>query len=288
MTRKGITLVLGGLGLKGVSHIGTLQALQAHGIQVNRILVAGSSTLVGVQYALGRNLNHLSEHFIRFFTENHRFLWGLERLTGVDHSRARRVRDSLAYFLRERLYCQGNFKKISLLGWDHFEDDILNYFGNVTFDDLQIPVSVSVIDLTLQKEVLIESGILSDGLKAGIAFPGLFPPAVFDGHEFVSSTFLCELPLNSLNKTNDEPVVVIDIPGQKTIKPPSTIIETLARVDEIRSSVIKRKQLEKADVVYTLKGMSRYPWGDYRHIPWQIQRARNEMNVLLNTNQLSI
>jgi NTE family protein len=283
MIRDGITLVLGGLGLKGVSHIGTLQAFEEHRIKINRIAVAGSCTLVAFQYALSRDLNALSEHFIRFFNQNDRYLWGLERLAGASHSRNRRVRDSLTYFLRERLYCQGSFKKISLLEWDRFEEDILNYFGDLTFSDLQLPVSVSSIDLTEGKEILIENGDLADAIKAGIAFPGLFPPAMINHREHVSSTFFCELPLNSLKAPSGDPVVVIDIPAARTPRPPSTIIETLARVDEIRSRAIKQELLKKADIVFTLEELARYPWGDYRHIPWQIFRAHHEMDVLLTS-----
>lgn len=280
MFSEGITLVLGGLGLKGVSHIGTLQAFEERNIRINRIVAAGTSSLVAAQFALGWDLEALAEHFIRFFNDNHRYLWGLERLTGVTRSRTRRVRDSFSYFLRERLYCQGNFKQLSLLEWDYIEDDLAEFFGKLTFADLEIPVAVSTIDLMEGREILLEEGTLYDALKAGIAFPGLFPPAFISGHEFVSSTFYCELPLNNVQK-RDGPVVAIDIPVVSEPQRPGNIIEVLARVDELRSAAIKRKLLQHADVVYSLEGMRGHPWGNYRQIPRQISRVREEMGRLL-------
>ncbi len=282
MFPDGITLVLGGLGLKGVSHIGTLQAFEDHHIRINRIVAADSSSLVAIQFALGRDLNALSDHFIRFFNDNHRYLWGLERLTGVTRSRTRRVRDSFSYFLRERLYCQGNFTRLGLLEWDCIDNDLLKYFGDLTFADLKIPTAISTIDLMEGKEMLLEEGVLSEALKAGIAFPGLFPPAIIGDREFVCSTFCCELPLRSVEKTGD-PIVVIDIPAANDPRRPGNVIEILARVDELRSRAIKRKLLQKADVVYSLEGLRGYPWGNYRHIPQQVSRAREEMNKLLST-----
>ena len=80
---KGVTLVLGGVGVKGVANIGTLQSLHEHKVKINNIVATGISALIGAQFALNRDLGLLTEHFVRFFTENHRYLWGLEQLGGL-------------------------------------------------------------------------------------------------------------------------------------------------------------------------------------------------------------
>jgi predicted acylesterase/phospholipase RssA len=56
------------------------------------------------------------------------------------------------------------------------ERDLYAVFGDIKYTDLKLPLSIAVIDLSLNQEVLIEDENLIEGLKAGIAFPGLFPP----------------------------------------------------------------------------------------------------------------
>jgi len=278
---EGVTLVLGGLGIKGVSNLGTLEAIQQSGMPVKKIVASGVSSIIAAQFCLGRDLNTLTDLFTRFFTENHRYLWGLERLAGMSRSRTRRVRDSFQYFLRERLYCQMNFKSLSVLPWDLLEEDLQLFFGQVKASDLCTPLAISAIDLNLGQEILLEKGNLVKRLKAGIAFPGLFPPVKIGRKEYVSSTFYCELPLGCLG-VSDHPVVAVDIPAHYTAERPSNIIETLARVDELRSIRIKERLLREADRVFTLEGLRGYPWGSYRQIPRQIMQARSEMEMLLN------
>ena len=278
---EGVTLVLGGLGLKGVSNIGTLQALSNHGMPIRKIVASGISSMVATQFALGQDLDSLTAHMVRFFTENHRYLWGLERLSGMPRGRTRRVRDSFAYFLRERFFCQSNFKRLSIMEWEIIEEDLQNFFGEVTPADFRIPLAISAINLALGKEVLLEEENMVDQLKAGIAFPGLFPPVQIGNHEFVGSTFYCELPLGTLDES-DSPIVVIDIPSRLPSQKPGNVIETIARMDELRSIAIKQKLLGKTNRIFSLGGLSEFQWGNYKQIPSQVARARQEMEQLLS------
>ena len=74
---RGIILVLGGLGVKGMANIGTLKALCDHHVKIEKVITSGISSLIGAQFALGKNLDLLTEYFMHFFDENERYLWGL-------------------------------------------------------------------------------------------------------------------------------------------------------------------------------------------------------------------
>ena len=279
---KGITLVLGGLGVKGIANIGVLQALVEHRVKIKRIVAAGIGTLVGAQFALGRELEPLTEYFVRFFTENDRYLWGLEQFAGVVRSRKRRVVDSFNYFLRERLFCQANLKRISIMPWEVVEADIDNVLADASPSDLKLPLAVSAIDLKRKTEVLLKDGDLKERLKAGIAFPGLFPPVHIGDRELVSSTLYCEVPLGMVGKTK-RPIVAVDIPSELSMHTPGSVIEIMAQMDEVRGAAIKEKLLSKADIVFTLEGLRKFRWGSYKQIPQLISRARGEMDRLLSS-----
>ncbi|MFO8009265.1 MAG: patatin-like phospholipase family protein [Dehalococcoidia bacterium] len=280
MASEGNTLVIGGLGVKGLSNIGAIEALVEFEVPVKRVVASGISSLIGAQFALGRDLNSLSDELVRFFSENDKYLWGMERLSGLPRRRTRRVRDSFAYFLRERLFCQSNFNRLSILDWEIVDADLERLFGEVQDADLKLPLSISAIDLNKRREVLLENGRLVDRLKAGFAFPGLFPPVNLAGDKYVGSSFFCELPLSILTREH-APIVVVDIPSRPDLQCPGNVIENLARMDEIRSRIIKGKMLTKADRILSLEAVKDFEWGNYRQLTRQVELAYSETKRLL-------
>ena len=75
--------------------------------------------------------------------------------------------------------------------------------------------------------------------------------------------------------------MVSDIPSNLSTERPGNVIETLARVDEIRSAVIKDDFLGKADQLFNLQTVKGFQWGNYRQIHMQVDRAYQEMKTLL-------
>jgi len=276
---EGITLVLGGLGVRGAANIGVLQALDGR-IKIKKIVATGISSVIGAHFARGGDLGELAERFVHFFTENHRYLWGLERLGGLPPSRGRWLVGSLSYFLRESLFCRANMKKLSVLPWELVEGNLAELFGEVDSSELDISLVISALDLEEGEEVLLEEGQLVELVQAGIAFPGLFPPVRIAGREFSSSVLYCELPLGSLGE-EARPIWTVDIPGGRSSQSPRSLLGIIAEVDELRSAVLKRELLAKADHILRLEGLQRFPWGSYRRIPELIARARGEAEGLL-------
>ncbi len=276
MADNGITLVLGGIGIRGVANIGVLEVLRSRGVLIRRIVATGINAVIAAHFGLGRDLDLLSERFVDFFSENHRYLWGLERLSGIPKEAVRREAGSLDYFLRQRLFCAMNLKRISVLPGELMEHNLEALFGDLTTDDLKIPVSIGTIDLATREELLLSRGRLKDLVQVGIAFPGLFPPARFDGREYVCSALYCELPLGLLSQA-DTPIVVVDLPQGTGAHRPESLLEILARTDEVRSYAIKERLLERADTVIRLESVRSFPWGGYRRIPRLIARAREEL-----------
>ncbi len=270
-----VTLVLGGIGVKGIANIGVFEALSNHDVEVKKIIAAGTSALAAVQYALKNQPDELIRLLVNFFENNHRFLWGMEQMSGLFQTRKRRIVDSIDYFLRERLYCRANFSRMSVLSWDMVDPLLFELFGNKTFADMEIPVALSTIDVNNKNLVLIESGNLIDAIKASIAYSGLFPPVHFNGRELESSTPYCELPLHAVGE-EDAPVLAIDFPKAHLHNYPHTILEIISRVSEIRNEAIKTRLLQDVDYIIQLNNLSLYRWGSYRRIPVMIRRAKED------------
>ncbi len=273
---SGITLVLGGVGVRGIANIGVLQVLRDHQIPIKKIVTTGINSVIAAHYGMGRDLEGLSDQFARFFIDNDRYLWGMERLSGIPRSAVRRTAGSIDYFLRQRLFCEMNLKRVSILPREFVDERLQALFGEASTDELRIPLAVCAIELGRQNTVLLETGRLIDLVRIGVSFPGVFPPAQVDGKEYISSILFCELPLDMLS-TADRPIVAIDLPSPTDLRPPRSLLEIIARTDEVRSHAIKQRFLSRADTVISLDGLKKFSWGGYRRVNRLITQARAAM-----------
>jgi len=281
---NGVTLVLGGIGIKGIANIGALQALREHEVIIRKIVATGISSLGAAQFALERDLDLLIDPLIRFFTKHQNKLWGLELLGGSLQRKGQRAIETLPNFLRNGLLCKAMITRLNLLPWEPIESLLDELFGDVSFSQLGVPLTISALDLQKGEEVLLERLKLIERLKAGIAIPGVCPPIHIGGRELVSSILYCELPLGRLRET-DCPIVAIDVPSSSTIRRPKSIIDIVARAEELRCIAIKRMLLAKAERIFYLKGLENFRWGSYDRIPQLISQAHQSMDNLLRSDK---
>jgi len=262
---RGITLALGGIGLRGALNIGLLQAVSEAGFPIKKIVATGVSAMLGAHFALGRDPGQVLPYIIRFFEENHDAMWQHEQLGALSPAEKRMAARSMSYFLRESLFCHANLTRLGVFEWDLVESNLSQFFGDLAVEDLETPLAVSVIDIGEGQETLLDTGRIFDLVRAGIAFPGLFPPVVISGRKYVSSATYCALPLSSLGDV-DRPIVALSLPERREVRPQRSIIEILARVDEIRGKALTRQILSKADRVISLDRFGRENWSSFRRL----------------------
>jgi NTE family protein len=272
---KGITLVLGGIGIKGVANFGALRAFRDQGIPIRRIISTGLSSIAAAQFSLDMDHVPLVNTISRFFIKHKGDLWGLERVSGLDENEEGILLGGLSYFLRARLFCRSNIRNISILSWD-LVDPLLNEdFINFKESELSVPIAVSAIDLESGQEVLIEKGSIVDRLKVSLSFPGILPPVETNGSRLTNSSLYCELPLGLITE-DDRPVVAIDIPNTAHQPRIKSIIDVVSYVDELRSCEMKQSILDKADHVITLENLNGFHWGNYILTPRLVSQAYRE------------
>ena len=279
---NGITLVLGGMGVKGIANIGALQALREHKVRIKKIVATGISSLVAAQFGLGRDLGSLTNPLVHFFAKHQNKLWGLELLSGSLQNEGQRAIETFTRFFRSRFLCKAMITRLNLISWEPIQLLLDQLFGDASSSQLRVPLAISALDLKRGREVLLERADLIERLKAGMAIPGICPPVCVGNREFVSSILYCELPLGRLRET-DHPIAAIDVASSSTIQRPKSIIDILARADELRSMAIKRMLLAKAERIFYLEGLGRFPWRSYDQIPQLISQAHQDMDNLLHS-----
>ena len=184
-----IHLVLGSGGARGLTHIGAVRVLQAHGYEIRSITGCSMGALVGALYVSG----HLDDY------EE----WVCQ-LTRWDVFR---------------------FLDIALLGrsgmvkGDRLMERLGEWLGGVEMQSLAVPLTVVAADIIARKEVWISRGDLLQAVRASIAVPGVFTPLVTHGRVLVDGGILNPLPIPPSGMDNSTLTVAVSLSGREVLHP---------------------------------------------------------------------
>lgn len=191
-------LVLGGGGMKGLAHIGVLQALTERGLRPTSIVGSSVGALVGAAWAAGRDLAYLRRTAI-----------GLRRkqLFAVAHAdmALKRMR-SPALFRREPL-----------------QTLISQLLEDVAFGELDPPVVVNSVDLNSGMQVFwglrgLDDVPVADAVFASCALPGYLPPHEIRGRFFVDGATVENLPVSIARALGAELVLAVDVSASTALR----------------------------------------------------------------------
>jgi NTE family protein len=176
-----IGLALGGGGVRGLAHLGVLQALEEAEIAIDMIAGTSMGGLVGGLYAAGVPLPRLNQVAAKM---------GIMDFASRDHKwRGLFQQTKLAAFLEE------------LLG-----------SADLTFADLQIPLTVTAADLERAELVLLREGPLIPALLATSAFPIVFSPVHHQGRWLVDGGVLNNFPVDVVRDMGADRVLGVNVP----------------------------------------------------------------------------
>ena len=187
MTRVG--LALGAGGARGYAHIGVLGALEERGFEVVALAGTSMGALVGGLAAAGG----LSE-FASWAT-------------------TLRQRDVLR-LLDPKLSAPG------MLTADRLLDRIHGIFPDVLIEDLPIPFTAVATDLAARREVWFQRGPLRAAVRASIAIPGVFTPAMLNGRVLVDGGLTNPVPIDPTAAVPSDLTVAVSVNGSRRVRDP--------------------------------------------------------------------
>lgn len=136
-------LVLSGGGIRGMAHIGLIEALRQRGWKADRVAGTSIGALVGAFYANDNSV------------------------------------EDMMHFFKEAPLFQYNFFTINKAGFidtDRYYDVLKGYFTKDSFEALEIPLHVVATDLLQGEEVCFSEGELIRTLLASAALTPVFSP----------------------------------------------------------------------------------------------------------------
>lgn len=160
-----IGLALSGGGIRGVAHLGVIQALTDKGVEFSHISGTSAGAVAAAFFAAG----YEPKETLKIIREAH-----------------------LLRLLRPSIGSTG------LLSIMHVEDLLKEYFPDNSFSKLKIPITVTAVDLGEGKLVYFNDGDLIKCLLASCCLPGVFRPIVINGHMFVDGGILNNFPVEPL------------------------------------------------------------------------------------------
>ena len=163
--KKKIGLALSGGGMRGVAHIGVLQALLEHDIRPNIVSGTSAGAIIGSMYAAGKTPTEMMD-FVNKSSIFEVFKPGFP-LNGFT---------SLAY-LKEMLS---------------------KYIDDDHFETLDLPLYIVVTNLHTGKEEWIHTGDLFDVVTASCSVPILFKPVKIKDNLYVDGGVMNNLPATPL------------------------------------------------------------------------------------------
>jgi len=180
--RPKLGVALSGGGARGLAHIGILKVLRNADIQID--FMAGSSMggVIAASYAAGLAPSEIEEIASSVGTIS-----------------------NLAQLVDPTLLKKGIFKgeKVTKL--------FKRYLGEKSFEDLEIPLTVTAVDLNSNQEIRISDGLVADALRATISIPGIFVPVEKEDMRLVDGGLLNNLPVDIVRDMGADIILAVDV-----------------------------------------------------------------------------
>ena len=204
------SLVLSGGGVRGMAHVGAIQALEEQGIYPEVVSGSSAGAVVGALYCHGYSPAEMK----RFFEETP--LFQISRFA---------------------------FGKPGFIDTDKFYKDFVKYFRMDDFESLKKPLFVTAVDMLKGRKKVFSQGELIRPLLASSAFPGLFSPVCIDEVLYSDGGILDNFPVSPVEELAEE-LIGIYVSPLETIQPESlkysvNVLERAIRINYSERSMSK-------------------------------------------------
>ncbi len=206
-TPTSTSLVLGGGGARGLAHIGVIRWLEEHDYRIDSISGCSMGALVGGIYAMGK----LDE-----FTH-----W----VTAISTMDIFRLMDI-------------TLGSAGLVKGDRIIETLRQLTGEKRIEELPITFTAVASDIVNEKEVWLSKGPLFDAIRASIAIPLFFKPAMRNGVQLLDGAILNPVPIAPTFRDHTELTIAVNLSGKVDTAWPKP---APPRLDEEEDSFFTRK-----------------------------------------------
>ncbi len=221
-----IGLVLSGGGVRGIAHIGAIQALEENSIKPNYIAGTSAGAIVGALYASGYSCNKMMQFF------NNVQIFSLSKYA---------------------------INKPGFIDTEKFYNDFKSYFPTDNFDNLNKKLFVTATNLLSGQLKVFSKGELIKPILASAAFPGVFTPVKINEEYYIDGGVLNNFPVDLIssycNKIIGVYVNSYNTINGNTLKHSYNVIERALKIKSAHDSI---KKFKACNLIISPKDLSNY------------------------------
>ena len=184
LSGKSVSLVLGSGAARGLAHIGVIDSLSSHNLEIRSISGTSMGALVGGIYAAGK-----------LDTYRH---W----VCGLSRADVFRLLDL-------------SFDTGGLFKGDRIIRLLSRLIGDRHIESLPIPFTAVATDIELGREVWLRRGSLFDALRASMAIPAVFTPHIYHGRVLIDGGVVNPLPIAPTLHDKTDLTVAVTLSGSE-------------------------------------------------------------------------
>ncbi|MFA5683789.1 MAG: patatin-like phospholipase family protein [Lysobacteraceae bacterium] len=178
--RPRVALALGSGGARGLAHIGAIEVLRQHDLDIVALSGSSMGALIGGIFATGR-------------LDDYR-----DWVSALERGDVIRLLDFA-------------FGSLGLIKGDRIITVMREMVGEHRIEDLPISYTAVATDIAAQREVWINRGPLFEAIRASIAIPMVFTPHRLGGRELVDGGLLAPVPVAPMRQVNADVVIAVDV-----------------------------------------------------------------------------
>jgi len=272
--KKGIGLALGGGAARGISHIGVIQVIEEHGIELKAVAGTSMGALVGAVYLMEGNAQGLLRRMYDFFED--------EAFKDAEFEELRERREeeepgwlqSMGGLIKRGYRYSLSVTRQSIIGRDVFSRIIENLIPDIKIEDLPKPFAAVCLDVTRGKELVWTKGSLRDAVWSSSAIPGFFPPLEKNGRILVDGGWTNAVPIDPVRSLSAARVIAVDISREvEEMIEYRRGISLMLRAALLTSKHLREMQLKKADLVLRPE-VGYIHWADFSNPQQVVQKGR--------------
>lgn len=226
--RKKVSLVLGGGGARGLSHIGVLETLEESGYEIVSVSGTSIGAIIGGVYCAGK----LAEY--------------KEWATSLSSFDVVKLMDL-------------SFSYGGIVKGERIMSRVKELVGDVNIEDLNLQYTAVAVELKNRKEFWFKKGSLITAMRASMAIPSIFTPVTIDSKVFVDGGVLNPVPVTPTLSDDSDLTIAVSLNGEhvkesftdEKKEEEDSIFDSALRYLKIDFSSKKEKEMNYIDITET-------------------------------------
>jgi predicted acylesterase/phospholipase RssA/CRP-like cAMP-binding protein len=204
---RAVGLVLSGGGARGMAHAGAVRALEEAGFQVDAVGGTSFGSIMAAMVALE---------------------WGWEKMYAE-------LRDFAA---THRKYFRYTLPTIAFMEGQPINEFFRNLYEREFIEDLWVDYFCVATNMSVGRQVVLDTGSLWRSVRASLSIPGVFPPVPFEGNLLVDGGLLNNLPVDIMRSRLGNGTIIASYIDTDDSSPKAyTYDDAVSPWDQVRSRI---------------------------------------------------